>query len=184
MIPLYELWAPVLVSAVLVVSMSYVLHRVLNYHLRDYDRLANEEEVLAALERLGVPPGNYPMPLPATRREMMSPAFMAKRERGPVWLNVMKPFSLRKVMVEWFAYALMAGLFTAYLTAQALDAGAGSGEVARFAGMTAFVGHSLALWQRSIWYQTKWSRTLRSTFDGLVYGVLTGLTFAWLWPAT
>ncbi len=183
MIPLYELWLPVLVSAALVVSMSYFLHRVLNYHLKDYDRLANEEEVLEALERLAVPPGNYPMPLPTTRREMMSPPFMAKRERGPIWLNVMKPFSLRKVVVQWFAYALMAGLFTAYLTAQAFDAGAEPGEVAPFAGMTAFVGHSLALWQRSIWYQTKWSRTLRSTFDGLVYGVLTGLTFAWLWPA-
>jgi hypothetical protein len=69
------------------------------------------------------------------------------------------------------------------LTAQAFDAGAEPGAVAPFAGMTAFVGHSLALWQRSIWYQTKWSRTLRSTFDGLVYGVLTGLSFAWLWPA-
>jgi hypothetical protein len=182
LIPLYELWLPILVSAALVVSMSYVLHRVLSYHLRDYDRLANEEEVLEALERLGVPPGNYPMPLPTTRREMISPAFMTKRERGPIWLNVMKPFSLRKVLAQWFAYALMAGLFTAYLTAQALDPGADPGEVARFAGMTAFVGHSLALWQRSIWYQTKWSRTVRSTFDGLIYGALTGLTFAWLWP--
>ena len=183
MIPLYELWLPVLVSATLVVSTSYVLHRLLNYHLRDYDRLANEAEVIDALERLGVPPGNYPMPLPTTRREMVSPAFMTKRERGPIWLNVMTPFSMRKVMVEWFAYALVAGILTAFLTARALDAGAEQGEVALFAGMTAFVGHSLALWQRSIWYQTKWSRTLRSTFDGLVYGTLTGLTFAWLWPA-
>lgn len=155
---------------------------MLSYHLRDYDRLANEEEVMEALERLGVPPGNYPMPLPTTSREMMGPAFMARRARGPIWLNVMRPFPMRIVLVEWFAYALMAGVFTAYLTGQAFDAGAEPGEVARFAGMVAFGGHSLALWQRSIWYQTKWSRTLRSTFDGLVYGVLTGLTFAWLWP--
>lgn len=183
MIPLYELWLPVLVSAALVVSTSYVLHRVLNYHLRDYDRLPNEAAVIEALERLSVPPGNYPMPLPRTRKEMIGPAFVTKRERGPIWLNVMKPFSMRKVVVEWFAYALMVGTFTAYLTAQALDAGAEPVQVARFSGMVAFVGHTLALWQRSIWYQTKWSRTLRSTFDGLVYGVLTGLTFAWLWPA-
>ena len=182
MIPLYALWLPVLLSAALVVSMSYLLHRLLNYHLRDYDRLANEEEILEALDRLGVPPGNYPMPLPATRREMMSPAFIAKRERGPIWLNVMRPFSLRTVLLQWFAYALAAGVLTAVLTASAHDAGTDPGEVARFAGMIAFTGHSLALWQRSIWYQTKWSRTLRSTFDGLVYGVLTGATFGWLWP--
>ena len=182
MIPLYELWPPVLVSAALVVTASYVLHRVLNYHLRDYDRLVNEAQVIEALERLEVPPGNYPMPLPTTRREMMSPAFMARRERGPIWLNMMRPFSMRIVLAEWFVYALAVGAFTAYLTSQAFDAGAGSGEVARFAGMTAFGGHSLALWQRSIWYQTKWSRTLRSTFDGLVYGGLTGFAFGGLWP--
>jgi hypothetical protein len=178
----YALWLPVVVSAALVVSVSYVLHRLLNYHLRDYDRLPNEAAVLEAIDRLRVPPGNYPMPLPATRREMMSPAFLSRRERGPVWLNVMRPFSVRTVLLEWFAYALAAGVLTAYLTASAHDAGADPREVGRFAGTTAFVGHSLALWQRSIWYQTKWSRTLRSTFDGLVYGALTGLTFGWLWP--
>lgn len=113
----------------------------------------------------------------------MGPAFMTKRERGPIWLNVMKPFSLRRVVVQWFAYAVMVGVFAAYLTGEALGPGAEPVRVVRFAGTTAFVGHSLALWQRSIWYQTKWSRTLRSTLDGLVYGVLTGLTFVWLWPA-
>lgn len=182
LIPLYALWLPILVSAALVVSMSFALHRLLNYHLRDYDRLANEDEVIEALDRLGVPPGNYPMPLPTTRREMMSPAFMTRRERGPIWLNVMKPFSMRTVLMEWFAYAVVAGILTAYLTALSHDAGAEPGEITRFAGTTAFVGHSLALWQRSIWYQTKWSRTVRSTFDGVVYGVLTGLTFGWFWP--
>lgn len=182
--PVYDLWPAVLLSAVLVVSTSFVLHRVLNYHLRDYDRLDNEGEFLEALERLGVPPGNYPMPLPKTRREMTSPPFMTRRERGPVWLNVMRPFSLRKVTAQWFAYALVAGLLTAYLTTQAFGRDANPVEVGRFSGMIASVGHSLALWQRSIWYQTKWSRTLRSTFDGIVYGALTGLSFAWFWPET
>jgi hypothetical protein len=184
LVPLSELWPPVFVSAALVVSASYVLHRVLNYHLRDYDRLANEADVIEALERLGVPPGNYPMPLPTTSREMMGPAFMVRRARGPIWLNVMRPFSMRMVLLEWFAYALVVGVFTAHVTGQALGPRAAPREVARFAGTIAFGGHSLALWQRSIWYQTKWSRTLRSTFDGLVYGILTGLAFAALWPET
>jgi hypothetical protein len=96
----------------------------------------------------------------------------------------MRPFSLRKVTAQWFAYALVAGLLTAYLTTQAFGRDANPVEVGRFSGMIASVGHSLALWQRSIWYQTKWSRTLRSTFDGIVYGALTGLSFAWFWPET
>ncbi len=28
-----------------------------------------------------------------------------------------------------------------------------------------------------------WSSTLKEMFDGLVYGVLTGLVFMWMWPA-
>ena len=40
----------------------------------------------------------------------------------------------------------------------------------------------LALWQDSIWYKKKWSTTVKNTIDGLIYGLLTGGTFGWLWP--
>ena len=40
----------------------------------------------------------------------------------------------------------------------------------------------LALWHDSIWYKRKWSTTIKSTIDGLIYGLLTGGTFGWLWP--
>jgi hypothetical protein len=44
------------------------------------------------------------------------------------------------------------------------------------------VGYALALWQMSIWWGRKWSTTIRNTIDGLVYALLTGGTFGWLWP--
>lgn len=53
----------------------------------------------------------------------------------------------------------------------------------RFAGTTAFVGYSLALWQNTIWFKRSWIVTLKANVDGLVYGLLTGGTFGWLWPA-
>ncbi len=65
---------------------------------------------------------------------------------------------------------------------RALPPGAHYLAVFRFAGATAFIGYSLALWQDSIWYKKQLSTTLRNTFDGLVYGLLTGGTFGWLWP--
>jgi hypothetical protein len=46
----------------------------------------------------------------------------------------------------------------------------------------AFAGYALALWQYSIWYGRAWSVTIRSTIDGLIYGLLTGAAFGWLWP--
>jgi hypothetical protein len=37
--------------------------------------------------------------------------------------------------------------------------------------------------QMSIWYWRAWSLTAKVVFDGLIYAMLTGGTFGWLWPA-
>ena len=34
----------------------------------------------------------------------------------------------------------------------------------------------------SIWKGTRWSTTWKNVFDGLVYALLTGGVFGWLWP--
>ena len=82
----------------------------------------------------------------------------------------------------WFVYAIVVGIFAAYIAGHALAPGTRYAEVLRFAGCTAFLAYSLALLQNSIWYWRNWGATLRSMFDGLVYGLLTGAMFAWLWP--
>jgi hypothetical protein len=38
------------------------------------------------------------------------------------------------------------------------------------------------LWEISIWYRRQWGTTLRSNIDALIYALLTGGTFGWLWP--
>jgi hypothetical protein len=73
-------------------------------------------------------------------------------------------------------------IFAAYIAGRALSAGAPYLHVFRFAGATAFVGYSLALWQMSIWYRRAWSSTIKATVDGLIYALLTGGVFGWLWP--
>jgi hypothetical protein len=85
-------------------------------------------------------------------------------------------------LVNWFFYAVVVGVFAAYVASRAAPAGAPYLQVFRFVGTTAFVGYSLALWQFSIWYRRDWSTTLRSTVDGLVYALLTAGMFGWLWP--
>ena len=44
-------------------------------------------------------------------------------------------------------------------------------------------GFALALPQISIWYKKNWTTTLKSVFDGLIYALLIGGVFGWLWPA-
>lgn len=57
-----------------------------------------------------------------------------------------------------------------------------SGPGAPHAGVTAFAGYSLALWQNTIWYKRSVVTTLKSTLDGLVYALCTAGVFGWLWP--
>ena len=82
----------------------------------------------------------------------------------------------------WFLYTLAVGVFAAYVAGHALLAAASSRQIFRFAGITAFIGYALALWQMSIWYSRAWSMTIKSTVDGLIYALLTAGTLGWLWP--
>ena len=60
--------------------------------------------------------------------------------------------------------------------------GIGPKNGASFARKFAAEGYAIALLQGSIWYKRKWSSTLKSMFDGLIYSLLTAGVFGWLWP--
>lgn len=185
MIPVLSLWLPILLSAVAVFVMSSLIHMVLTYHRTDFGPVPSEDEVMGALRRADVTPGEYMIPYAADPAARKDPAFLEKLNRGPVaLLTVMEsgPPSMGKNLVQWFIYSGVVGVFAAYIAGRALGPGAAFGEVVRFAGTTAFAGYALAHWQHAIWYQRPWSTTLKETFDGLLYGVATGLVFGWLWP--
>ena len=185
MIGLAALWLPILLSAVIVFVVSSVIHTVLPWHKSDYPKLPNEDQVMNALRPLAIPPGDYMMPRPSSSQEMRSPEFLDKMKRGPVaMLTVMPsgPVTMGKSLTLWFLYAVVVGVFAAYVAGRALPAGAPHRAVFCFAGVTAFLGYSVALWQMSIWYRRAWTTTIKATIDGLLYALLTAATFSWLWP--
>jgi hypothetical protein len=176
---------PIVVSSVIVFVASSLIHMVLPWHKNDYPKMPNEDRVADALRPLGIPPGDYLLPRPATRDDMKSPEFQEKMKKGPVvMMTVMPngPMSMGRSLLQWFVYLLVVGVFAAYVTGRALPHGAPYLRVFRFAGATAFLGYSAALWQMSIWYRRKWGITLKTTVDGLIYALLTAGTFGWLWP--
>ena len=184
MVPIMSLWAPILLSAVLVFVASAVIHMVLPYHRSDYREVPSEDAVMESLRKLGVPPGNYLMPHARSPKDMKDPAFIEKRKQGPIAvLTVMKDSSMGTSLTQWFVYCVVIGIFVAYVTGRALGPGAEYSSVFRFAGATSFIAFGLALWQNSIWYKIAWSTTLKSNIDSLIYGLLTGGAFGWLWPA-
>lgn len=184
MVPILSLWAPILVSAVLVFVASSILHMVLPYHRSDFRKVESEDALMESLRKLGVAPGNYMMPYAASPSAMKDPAFIEKRKKGPVAvLTVMRDPSMGASLTQWFVYCVVVSVVAAYIAGRALAPGADYLAVFRFAGATAFVGYGLALWQNSIWYKIAWSTTLKSNIDSLIYGLLTGGAFGWLWPA-
>jgi len=118
--------------------------------------------------------------------ELFGKEFAEKMKRGPVMMLTVWPSgastSMGKNLALWFCYSVVVGIFAAYVAGRALPGGAPYLQVFRFAGATAFVGYSVALWQMSIWYRRAWRTTLKATVDGLVYALLTAGTFGWLWP--
>ena len=61
-----------------------------------------------------------------------------------------------------------------------LSADAAYVTVFRLTSTVAFAG--FAIWQNWIWYSRSLGYTIRTTIDGLIYALLTGGAFGWLWP--
>jgi hypothetical protein len=185
MVGIFALWLPILLSAVVVFFISSLIHTVSPWHKNDYPKMENEDKVMDALRPLNIPPGDFMVPRPASMKEMRSPTFINKLNKGPkVIFTVLPGGPPRMTMnfIGWFLYSVVVGIFAGYVTGHALPAGAVYLEVFRFVGTIAFIGYSLALWQMSIWYSRSWSTTIKTTLDGLIYALLTAGMFGWLWP--
>jgi hypothetical protein len=185
MVPLMSLWIPILLSAVIVFVASSIIHMLLPIHRNDFRKLPAEDGVMDALRAFNLPPGDYLFPCAGGPKEMKDPAFVEKWNKGPVGLmTVMEsgPPAMGKSLALWFLYCVVVGIFAAYVTGRALSPGTHYLKVFRIAGVTAFIGYALALWQNTIWYKRAFTTTLKSSIDGLVYGLLTAGTFGWLWP--
>jgi hypothetical protein len=179
------LWLPILLSLVAVFILSTAIHMASPWHKSDYPRLPNEEAVMNALRPLAIPPGDYMFPRPASMAEMKSAEFKAKVERGPKAIMTVMPSGspgMTKNLVGWAIFILVVTFIAGHVAASALPPTAESARVFHTVGMVSFASYAFALWPLSIWYSRAWSITIKSTVDALLYGIVTGLIFMWLWP--
>jgi hypothetical protein len=184
-VPILDLWLPILLAAVLVYLASSVIHMLLGYHANDMVEVPSEEQVRAALREAKIPPGDYAIPKASSMKDMSSAGFIAKQTEGPVAvLTVMPsgPVKMGPLLLRWFLYLVVVGVLVAYVTGRALGPGAEYLRVFQIAGAVAFIGYGTESWPQSIWWGRKWSMTLKNTFDALIYALLTAGVFAWLWP--
>lgn len=182
MVAVTSLFLPILVSAVFVFIASSLIHMLLGYHSNDYRGTPDEEALRTALR---LPPGDYVIPYCASMAEMKTEVHTRKMQEGPVvFMTVAKPGMsfMGSSLAWWFVYCLVVALFAAYVAGQALAPGADYIEVFQIAGAVAFAGYGLGHWQQTIWYKRSGTTALKSTFDALIYALITAGTLGWLWP--
>jgi hypothetical protein len=184
MASLATLWLPILLSAVIVFVASSLMHMLLKYHQSDYHQLPDEDTVRATLRAANLSRGLYVFPF-CTHKDMKSPALMEKYKQGPVgFLSIVPngPPNMPKFLIQWFVFCLVVGVFVAYLAAHTLTPGTNYLAVFRVVGTAAFLAYGVGNLSNGIWKGQTWSATIKEVIDGLVYGLLTAGTFAWLWP--
>ncbi len=185
MISMTELWLPILLSAVAVFIASSIFHMVIPIHKGDFKKMPGEEKILAEMRAQGVQPGNYCFPMCESMKDMGSPEMTAKCNLGPVGfahVNPNGPCNMGKSLILWFLFSILVGAIVALAAGPILPRGADFKNVFHLTGLAAVMGYALGTIPESIWKGQTWGVTLKFVFDGVVYGVITGLTFAWLWP--
>ena len=83
---------------------------------------------------------------------------------------------------QWFAYSLFIAVLAAYITGRTRGVGAPYLEVFRVSSAVTFCCYVVALWHNWIWWGQGTRFTVTNSLDGIIYALITGATFSWLWP--
>ena len=184
MTPFMSLLLPIVVSAVAVFVLTMIIHMT-PWHRRDALKLPDEDGVMQALRPFNIPPNDYVVPHPGSGAEMQSPQYDAKRAAGPVmWVTVVPsgPWNIGKIMGGWFLFAVVVSASIACVVATIVPRGGDTHVVFRYVAVITFLTYAMGAVPMSIWYDRKWSTTLRNAVDSLLYALATGWIFSMMWP--
>lgn len=198
---LTHLWLPILVSGVGVWIASFIAWMAIGHHKKDRDAIPDgrEQEFMDTITRLNIRPGNYGFPdfcqhdaLP--RKERMD-ALKALYDRHPQGLlRVWAPTNMGLNMLLTFLFYLVTSAVIGSLAWAALPHGAaivlpegasGSSiwwKVFQVVGTAGILAYCFATFPHDVWFQKKRRAMAMDWIDGIVFGLITGAIFAWMWP--
>jgi hypothetical protein len=182
---LSQLWLPILLSAVAVFLASSLIHMVVKWHASDYRALPNEDEVRAAVRKGSPAPGQYVLPHCADMKDMQTPAMLQKYQEGPVAMVVISPNGVPGIgasLAKWFVFSVVVAFMAAYLASRTMAPGTHYLQVFRVVGAVSFLAYGFGNVPQAIWMGKPWSIVLKDLADALIYGLLSGGVFGWLWP--
>ncbi|MEL6869553.1 MAG: hypothetical protein AAFO81_07110 [Pseudomonadota bacterium] len=185
-ISLTALWLPILLSTLAAWIASMSIHMLLKYHDRDYQQLANEDEVATALRNGNPSKGIHTLPFCTDMKELADPAMQKRFADGPVAMVIVNDNgmpNMAKLIPQQVLFFLLGMTLVAYAATLALQPGADYLVVFRFVATAAFLTYGWAQIPFAIWYGHPWGVTARFMLDALIYALLSAGVFAWLWPA-
>lgn len=179
------LWLPILVSSVGVFILSAVINMAPLWHKNDFPRRDDQDAILDALRPFDIAPGEYLLPRATDAATRNAPEFQERLKKQSVMMVTVWKYgavSMGVTFLSWFLNVLFVSIASAYIAGRALAPGAEYLQVFRFVGTTAFLSYAAALWQISIWHNKPWKSTVKMSFDGLLFALLSAGIFGWLWP--
>ena len=186
MVSFSSLWIPILVSAVLCFIMSSLIHIVFKWHKKDNEALPKESELLQHMRDAGVGPGSYAFPFPAEGQSWNDPDMAQKFAQGPAgFMRILPlgPVNMGKSLLQWFVYLVLVGMAVAYVMSRGYAPGGEYWHIFIPAMVASGIAHVVAQIVPSIWMAQPWRVTAINMFDGVLYALLTGGSFAGLWPS-
>lgn len=183
---LLSLWLPILLATVAVFIGSFITWAVLPFHHGEFKGLPDEEFFLNAFAQRNIGPGEYMFPFAGCSGERMKdPAFVEKMKSSPmgqlrVWPGMP---NMGVNMALTILVFLILNTFVAYLASQTLPPGAGFSRVFQIAGTAAILGHAFGGLPNAIWFCKSARAVTLELVDCVIFALITGAIFAWLWPA-
>lgn len=179
------LWKPILLGGLAVFIVSAMVWTVMPHHKTEWGKLGNEDDVANAVRAGNPAPGLYVVPHMADMKEMGTPEGKAKMERGPVLYVTVAPNgvpAMGPMMFKSLIGSLVVATFLAYVGWHTLPAGTEYLQVFRIVGTVGFMTYALGAIPDSIWFARPWKSFLLCALDALLYGLVLGGVFGWLWP--
>ena len=175
-----------ILAAVLVFIASSLVHMVFKWHNSDYLKLGNEDEVRAAIRKTSPGPGQYVIPHCIDMKEVQSPEMQKKFIEGPVGFVVLRqpgPPTMGGHLAKWFGLNLLVAGAVACILCTTIAPGAGGHRVFHIAVLATFIAYGAGAISDGIWKGEPWKSVFKDLLDALIYGLVSGVAFCWLWPA-
>jgi hypothetical protein len=183
MVSIASLWLPILLTAVAVFIASSVIWMATPLHKKDWSKLPDEGAFKALVKSQALRGGLYMFPHCA-HGDMKSPEAQARMKEGP-WgtLTVIGTMpTMGRALGLWFVHLVIVAVFIAYVGSLSLGAGEPAMHVFRITSAMAWIAYAGGALPSVGWEGKPWSFALKQVFDGLIYALIAGAIFAWLWP--